>query len=411
MSGTQLITAVEDENREIAIEPIGTGLAPTVQVSLAKRIIHPGTNKVVCLAAKTTVPMEEDELASVSDLALRLSDGTNVQLSMSFFNDELCPAGFAPPKKSRPLYQPPIYETFKSTYDPDRYETYRAPDTSWRLWFVFAGICAVSIGSFLYFIPGGFEKSAAQIVAALPPIAMPNAHFAPPLHKTIAPQSKPIKKNSPAETRKPKHSYSIAKGQHSSYRSARRSSHNSDIAEYKVPRISEYKAPRGGSKSILIPPPPPTAIPISQMQQMFNFSPYAIPDINGQDMKTSQPAGKLSSKPKSSKPPVMKQTAPFDGSLFMSPAYGATSSTNLGPNAIANSNAKQLQSALKPMPARSSRSEAHRMAEPQQSSYSALTESTEQPSTARNTGGRKAPEPGSNSSDGEQPQLERIVIP
>jgi hypothetical protein len=62
-------------------------MAPTIQVTLAKRIVRPGSNRVVCLAARTSVPLSDDEAASVSDLALRLSDGTNVVLSLSFFND------------------------------------------------------------------------------------------------------------------------------------------------------------------------------------------------------------------------------------------------------------------------------------------------------------------------------------
>lgn len=64
-------------------------LVPSVQITLAKRIIRPGSNRVVCLAAKTSIPLNDDEVASVSDLALRLSDGTNVALSLSFFNDAL----------------------------------------------------------------------------------------------------------------------------------------------------------------------------------------------------------------------------------------------------------------------------------------------------------------------------------
>jgi hypothetical protein len=84
-------------------------IAPTVEISLAKRIMRPGSNKVLCLAAHTSVPLNEDELGSVSDLALRLSDGTNVKLSVSFFNDTICGAtDFAMP-----------YRTY--TYHPERY--------------------------------------------------------------------------------------------------------------------------------------------------------------------------------------------------------------------------------------------------------------------------------------------------
>lgn len=82
-------------------------LVPTVQVSLAKRIIQPGSNRVVCLAARTSFPLDDRQIASVSDLALRLSDGTNVVLSLSFFNDTAGGAAAVP------------FERY--VYDPKRY--------------------------------------------------------------------------------------------------------------------------------------------------------------------------------------------------------------------------------------------------------------------------------------------------
>ncbi|HEY9715117.1 MAG TPA: hypothetical protein V6C72_16725 [Chroococcales cyanobacterium] len=66
-------------------------LVPSLEVRLAKRIIKPGSDRMMCLAAHTTVPLDDDEIASVSNLALRLSDGTNVALSLSFFNDAVYP--------------------------------------------------------------------------------------------------------------------------------------------------------------------------------------------------------------------------------------------------------------------------------------------------------------------------------
>jgi hypothetical protein len=68
-------------------------LIPGMQISLARRIVRPGSDQVLCLNATTSVPMQDDEIASVSDLALKLSDGTNVRISLSFFNDgNECPS-------------------------------------------------------------------------------------------------------------------------------------------------------------------------------------------------------------------------------------------------------------------------------------------------------------------------------
>lgn len=90
MSQTQVnLPALSDEESTVVEHFIERSreIAPTVEVTLAKRILRPGSNRVVCLAARTSVPLNDEDTASVSDLALRLSDGTNVVLSLSFFND------------------------------------------------------------------------------------------------------------------------------------------------------------------------------------------------------------------------------------------------------------------------------------------------------------------------------------
>jgi hypothetical protein len=79
--------SAEENNLVERVVDASAVIVPTVQVSLAKRIVQAGTNRVICLGASTSVPLHDDELASVSDLALRLSDGTNVVMSLSFFND------------------------------------------------------------------------------------------------------------------------------------------------------------------------------------------------------------------------------------------------------------------------------------------------------------------------------------
>lgn len=111
-------------------------LDSTVQVTLAKRILLSGSNRVVCLGASTSVPISENEQASVSDLALRLSDGTNVALSLKFFNDDYA-GGFTRQTVSRPsrapraalASAPPV----RVTFEPMRYTTSK---DDWRLGYV-----------------------------------------------------------------------------------------------------------------------------------------------------------------------------------------------------------------------------------------------------------------------------------
>jgi hypothetical protein len=83
-------------------------IIPGLQVTLAKRVVMPGSRRVLCMAAHTSVPISDNELSSVSELALRLSDGTSCLLSLKFFNDTI-DSGFT--------------NTNPFIYDPQRYET------------------------------------------------------------------------------------------------------------------------------------------------------------------------------------------------------------------------------------------------------------------------------------------------
>jgi len=62
-------------------------LAPSVQVRFAKRVGRPGNSRVMMMDAQTSGPIGEEGEDTESKLALRLADGTNVQLSLSFFNE------------------------------------------------------------------------------------------------------------------------------------------------------------------------------------------------------------------------------------------------------------------------------------------------------------------------------------
>jgi len=393
MNEIQLLPTAEDKSRAVTVEPVGTDLAPTVQVSLAKRIVHPRTNKVVCLAAKTTVPIEEDEAASVSDLALRLSDGTNVVLSMSFFNDEFVASGFAPVKKRRVLDEPIRYETYRSAYDPERYETHRAPDESWRLWLVFSGICAVAIGSFFYFVPGSFEKSAARIVAALPPIAASkNTTVVPPVRKASMPSKKTTivsgrKAKQTSFGKTPRTAVSNVAASRSDSRSARRAASFDGSVE---PRISRRHS---GPQSILVPPPPPTMIPFGQLQA-FGFAPYAIPGMTPPGVKaTSGPQG-----------PQGPHTSP--ATKVSSPSVKAALPSNMKTDANPVRVVKTPEQMPAPMSAQTPRKLPAEVRQ-QFSSRNIFTDDID-PDTAGGINAGPAPVPGN--SNGEQP-LERISLP
>jgi hypothetical protein len=100
-------------------------LIPGMQISLARRIVRPGSDQVLCLNATTSVPMQDDEIASVSDLALKLSDGTNVRISLSFFNDgNECPSfNQNNQTNSAQVFQGQGFNRRQSyySYDPERY--------------------------------------------------------------------------------------------------------------------------------------------------------------------------------------------------------------------------------------------------------------------------------------------------
>ncbi len=152
MSENQLLTVPavqlpEDDGENQLVERFmeaSRDLVPSVQITLAKRIIRPGSNKVICLAAKTSIPLRDDELASVSDLALKLSDGTNVALSLSFFNDG---GGEYSPLK-RYVYSPADYKKKNGS-----------------------SLGFVLIGMGMVFVAGSFALINKQYVNALPPLA------------------------------------------------------------------------------------------------------------------------------------------------------------------------------------------------------------------------------------------------
>lgn len=390
--------------------------------------------------------MEEDELASVSDLALRLSDGTNVRLSMSFFNENLVPASFMPGmarKAARP--EPPIY-----TYDPERYETHRAPDQSWRLALVFGGICAITLGSFFYFVPGGFERAAAKIIAAMPQTIAPAASdlLKPQAWKAPPPGTTAGTSKTRGTAKTERQAKSLSRKSQSFRHTSRKNTRSRDYSEQTlVDQSSKLARSSKPSRTVLVPPPPPTmAFPLNQMQ-MFSYAPYAVPGQTPQSVRESSgqlsPAekAKANSLPKvTEKPvdkPVTKQSAmksiddsiekvvekpsaksleksaanaletPPEKSLQKVPAQPASVTQEPKPNRLLQS-IFQLQADAARTPARSCSNLAPQsaIAAPRES-RNIFTDSDVYPISQHSTKISPAPQPGDSSSE----QLERIVLP
>lgn len=123
-SSTNGLVICDEGGSQATAGMVGISCPTTVQVTLAKRIVRSGSDKVFCLAAQTSVPLYEDELASVSDLGLRLSDGTSVVLSLSAFNDR-SGAGNQSRSAHQAVYEAPTVcrgISHDRIYDPARYE-------------------------------------------------------------------------------------------------------------------------------------------------------------------------------------------------------------------------------------------------------------------------------------------------
>ncbi len=376
MKGSQLIpTALEEDSRAVSIEPIGTSIAPTMQVSLAKRIIQPGTNRVICLAAQTTVPMEDDDIASVSDLALRLSDGTNVKVSMSFFNDVALGTNLGANFTG---------ESSRRVYDPDWYDNHRErekSESSSRLWLLFAAFCAVTVGSFCYFIPGGIEKLATEIVAKMPPLKLPQ-----PIASPLKPALPSAGANAIRSASQPKQKTKSANAFKTAKTQSTKSSRKFSKGQVSTTRVSQSSS--SGSRSMLIPPPPPTAfeIPISQMA-MYNLPPYAMPSPPATLAKTNS----LKPKVKQLNLEIPKQTDQNLSGSINSGQLQTPMKSKLSP---------QMQ-ALFPEPARAY---SHARSTPQTHA------SENQSGTTSSATSPAAPMPGGGSQPIEQPQLERIEL-
>ncbi|MBX9694137.1 MAG: hypothetical protein K2Z81_17270 [Cyanobacteria bacterium] len=229
-------------------------IVPTVEVSLAKRIVRPGSNRVLCLAAHTSIPLSETDMASVSDLALRLSDGTNVRLSLSFFNDHVSNFGpaFRPYNDVLPLPRTTIF-------DADRYEELRSEP---KVNLVFATTLAIIVASGMFFVVPKAIERLQPVVESVPVktaksqaglIQVPKTKSAKPL--TVASPPSAVVSKKPVAVSKPRSSAHATKrsaGQHSE-KTVASTPHSSVHSHHK-------SSSGGGRESFLIPPPPPTAV-------------------------------------------------------------------------------------------------------------------------------------------------------
>jgi hypothetical protein len=248
-------------------------IIPGLQVTLAKRVVMPGSRRVLCMAAHTSVPISDNELSSVSELALRLSDGTSCLLSLKFFNDTM-DGGFT---NANPFI-----------YDPQRYETVHGQS---NLGVAILATAFVAITGYYYAISNSvmanmhashtpvIHKSASHSVIATPKVVQSSA--APP--KNLVPEAKVA----PARATNAKTSVvktSVA--------------HKSSSSHAKT-NYSEYAEPARSSG--FVPPPPPMPVSPLPYNPAMSF-PFYMPN------SMQPPAAKRSLEV--AKPKVIEQVTP-----------------------------------------------------------------------------------------------------
>jgi len=273
MSKAELILpGAEDDNALVdRLTVASREIVPSVQITLAKRIIKAGSNRVVCLAARTSVPLNDDEVASVSDLALRLSDGTNVALSLSFFNENSASE----------------YATFTHNYyDPDRY----AQQTDSKLGMLVVATALAAAAAFFSLVQGPFN-SLLNPKTSYAFINVPLAKWPAPPPAT-SPGIAPVK---PAAT-------SVVAPQ-----VATKKSRPTSRPKVRQPRARSGRT-NGNTKnsphsSVLVPPPPPFPFSLPDGRPMSPYDPFP---------KMSQPASSARpaapAKPAAQKPAAQAET-------------------------------------------------------------------------------------------------------
>lgn len=336
---------------------------PTVQVTLAKRIVRPGSNKVLCLAARTSVPLNEDEMASVSDLALRLSDGTNVKLSLSFFNDEY---GMVPVPEPQPVHRAiagpsaPYISMSRSFFDPSRYTPYQSRNESKLGMAIFTVILGITAG--LYFVtesPLALLKSTKVQTANSHPVhsTVRKAAMLPaiksPIRAASHPSSKAVREKAPpAKTAETDQIVGDAPKQNPVARAfaPRKRSAVKQKQQYALPPAPTFEAympkPERPTrtartpKSMFVPPPPPTMYTIDPAM----FPPYMqwqaptaqlkvehVEKANKRPVSGQNAVSELQPVPAGTRPPVMNTpSSPAIARTTNSTASAPSTTANLG---------------------------------------------------------------------------------
>ena len=259
-------------------------IVPTVEVSLAKRIVRPDTGRVLCLAARTTIPLSETDAASMSDIALKLSDGTNIRLSLSFFDESVY-------GDCIPLH--------RSIYNPNKYEP-RAGASFNR---VFAGIGVLAAGLWLYLVPGSADK-----ILGWQPVSTMVSHVKGQLATISGTFAEAAKGDSKAEKALPPSkiegaSRKVANGigrttkAKRTRRSASRAGVRASKTRTKVAKTGRHSrssnsSSKKESRNFLVPPPPPVAVSFPYPPQ-FNYPGLTLPQ---KASETSAPSAKQQAK-------------------------------------------------------------------------------------------------------------------
>ncbi|HEY9871170.1 MAG TPA: hypothetical protein V6D08_18545 [Candidatus Obscuribacterales bacterium] len=349
-------------------------IAPTVQVTLAKRIVRPGSNRVVCLAARTSVPLSDDEAASVSDLALRLSDGTNVVLSLSFFND---------------TEYSDCLSLARSEFNPQRYSV----RSESRLGAVLVALAIIALSGFCLSASGTVTRLLQRERAA-----------ATAFHSSRTPQARTATVRIGKSWQRPR----PAEAARSPRARGRTQSQSPSRAKPAVARSTRSKGAYSRRDAMLVPPPPPvvytmpSGVPFDFYRFDFARSPVVTKPVVNPGLSGKIPGAKAE-----------RAALPAAG--------GGTSPERKASSGVGPAHEPKLSPYAKPPAARQDVSLFPIAAEPARASFSgnailqgapvpdqspARTPATQ--AAASGTAGLRAPVPGDEGAD---VQLERLVMP